>query len=45
LTPPPASPAAAAPGSVKTGKAPTADDGRELWSRTQAAVAPLKRKR
>ena len=28
------------------GKAPApGDDGRELWSRTQAAVAPLKRKR
>ena len=25
--------------------APPADDGRELWSKTQAAVAPLKRKR
>ena len=39
----PAAPAAPAPG---RGKAlASGDDGRELWSRTQAAVAPLKRNR
>lgn len=42
---------AASPGPTgpsKPSSAPTsgpADDGRELWSRTQAAIAPLKRKR
>ena len=43
LAPPPAAPtirAGAKPGAVKP-----ADDGRDLWNRTQAAVAPLKRKR
>jgi hypothetical protein len=33
------------PGSGKAPKPAPGDDGRELWSRTQAAVAPLKRKR
>ena len=42
LAPPPSAPAPAA----GRAKAPApGDDGRELWSRTQAAVAPLKRKR
>lgn len=41
LTPPPAAPR---PGKRAVPAAP-ADDGRDLWSRTQAAVAPLKRKR
>lgn len=39
LTPPPAPP------TPRGGKPPPLDDGRALWSRTQAAVAPLKRKR
>lgn len=39
LTPPPAPPA-------RSGAAePAADDGRELWNKTQAAVKPLKPKR
>ena len=29
----------------KAAKPAPSDDGHELWSRTQAAVAPLKRKR
>ena len=33
-----------APGSGKTPKPVPGDDGHDLWSRTQAAVAPLKRK-
>ena len=41
---PPAGPAV--PGAARRPAAPApADDGRELWTRTQAAVAPLKRKR
>jgi len=39
LTPPP--PAPAKPGAPR----PAEDDGRELWSKTQAAVKPLKPKR
>ena len=39
LTPPPAAP-------VKTGAPkPPEDDGRDLWSKTQAAVKPLKPRR
>jgi hypothetical protein len=41
LTP---SPATAAPAGA-TRPAPPADDGRDLWSKTQAAVKPLKSKR
>ena len=41
LVPQPAASAKAAPNKA----AAPADDGRELWSKTQAAVAPLKRKR
>jgi hypothetical protein len=43
----PSAPAAASAASPAGQARPpaTADDGRELWSRTQAAVAPLKRKR
>ena len=40
----PSAPAAAA-GPGKPHKPAPNDDGRDLWSRTQAAVAPLKRKR
>ena len=43
LSPAPAPPATAA--AKRAAVAPPADDGRELWSRTRAAVAPLKRKR
>jgi hypothetical protein len=44
LSPPPT---AAAPRGGRDGRspAPAADDGQALWARTQAAVAPLKRKR
>ena len=42
LTPSPAAPAK--PGSARPA-APPPDDGRELWSKTQAAVKPLKPKR
>jgi hypothetical protein len=41
LVPPPPSSAKASSGKP----AAPADDGRDLWSKTQAAVAPLKRKR
>ena len=37
--------ASPAPGGAKPRAPAPADDGNELWSRTQAAVAPLKRKR
>lgn len=43
-----AGPAPSKAGASSTGKAAgpqTSDDGAELWSRTRAAVAPLKRKR
>ncbi len=33
------------PRGAKPASPPVADDGRDLWTRTQAAVAPLKRKR
>ncbi|MEP7296587.1 MAG: hypothetical protein ABI702_10370 [Burkholderiales bacterium] len=39
LTPPPASPAKA------SAREPAEEDGRDLWSKTQAAVKPLKPKR
>ena len=45
LAPPAAATPAPVPGRGNARKPNEADDGRELWSRTQAAVAPLKRKR
>jgi hypothetical protein len=45
LTPSASSPAPTPAGPGKAPKPAIGDDGRELWSRTQAAVAPLKRKR
>ena len=43
LTPPPVSPPAPAP--AGTAAAKKADDAKDLWARTQASVAPLKRKK
>ena len=44
LTPGPGAPPKGVSGAKPAGPAPT-DDGTALWSRTRAAVAPLKRKR
>jgi hypothetical protein len=41
----PTAPKAAAPHAAAKPAAPAADDGRALWARTRAGVAPLKRKR
>ena len=41
----PAAPVGPAPSPPANARAVTVNDGRELWSRTQAAVAPLRRKR
>ncbi len=48
LTPAPVSPGStrvAARAATQAGSAPTADDALALWKKTQAGVAPLKRKR